>query len=426
MAVEIPSRVILPGGGSLVEALTRRDEKIVAELKKLSTTVDALGAPGGVSDGDKGDIVVSGTGTVWNIDSAVVGVSKLSASGAASTSTFLRGDNQWATPAAVVSDGDKGDISVAAGVWNIDTGVVTRAKLSASGSAGTGTFLRGDYQWVDVTAQAIAASGSAGAGSFLRGDNQWTTPAATGQANLTWQDEGSAVTTAGTITTINFVGAGVSASATTSTLTVTIPGSAGGVTDGDKGDITVSGSGATWTIDAATVGVSKLSASGSAGVNTFLRGDNQWVDRYTLVATLAADASTAANTTPVTLSGLSWSYAANSVYFFDFRGQCMTGASTTGVGFQIDVSSAVTEIAMNFYHQLANTGTLSGGSSNSDAGSLGVSSGNATNATNFPVSGQGILRTAGNTGTAQLQFRSETTATATAKVGLTLVVQKVS
>jgi len=52
----------------------------------------------GVSDGDYGDITVSSSGTVWNIDAATVGVTELSATGTPSATTFLRGDNTWATP----------------------------------------------------------------------------------------------------------------------------------------------------------------------------------------------------------------------------------------------------------------------------------------------------------------------------------------
>ncbi len=83
--------------------------------------------------------------------------------------------------------------------------------------------------------------------------------------------------------------------------------SSGGVSDGDKGDITVTGSGATWTIDPLTittgkivdnavgnskiadnaitnikitdatiVATTKLSATGTKDSTTFLRGDNTW------------------------------------------------------------------------------------------------------------------------------------------------------
>lgn len=52
-----------------------------------------------IADGDKGDISVTGSGSTWTIDNAVIGIAKLSATGTPSSTTFLRGDNTWATPA---------------------------------------------------------------------------------------------------------------------------------------------------------------------------------------------------------------------------------------------------------------------------------------------------------------------------------------
>ena len=59
---------------------------------------------GGVSDGDKGDITVSSSGTVWNIDAATVGLTELSATGTPSGSNYLRGDNTWAATAGGSAD----------------------------------------------------------------------------------------------------------------------------------------------------------------------------------------------------------------------------------------------------------------------------------------------------------------------------------
>lgn len=84
------------------------------------------------------------------------------------------------------------------------------------------------------------------------------------------------------------------------------------------------------------------------------------------VATLASDQATGANTTPVTLTGLSFSYSANSIYRIWAMGQVQPTAATTGCGFQFDVSTTVTEISVQFFHQLANTGTQSGGHSVAD------------------------------------------------------------
>ena len=61
---------------------------------------DLVVSGSGLSDGDYGDITVSSSGTVWDIDAATVGTTELSATGTPSATTFLRGDNTWSAPTA--------------------------------------------------------------------------------------------------------------------------------------------------------------------------------------------------------------------------------------------------------------------------------------------------------------------------------------
>jgi hypothetical protein len=143
------------------------------------------------------------------------------------------------------------------------------------------------------------------------------------------------------------------------------------------------------------------------------------------ILTLGGDITTGANTNPVNLTGLTFDFLANSTYIIDMYMFVSAAASTTGCGFQIDTSVAVNQIGITFFHQLANTGTLSGGNSIADDASQGVSSGIPANAGVYPVYGGGILKSGANAGTAQFRFRSETTAATTCKAGSIIRIFKV-
>jgi len=149
-------------------------------------------------------------------------------------------------------------------------------------------------------------------------------------------------------------------------------------------------------------------------------------DPFMFKGVLASDVSTGANVTPVNVTGMVFTFEANSTYVVEVFGILQSPAATTGCGMQFDVSAAVTLSTFNFFHQLANTGTLTGGSSIADDASVGVSSGVPTANTNVPLYGSGVIKTGANTGTAQLRLRSETTAITTLKAGSVMRVHKVA
>jgi len=94
-----------PGGG-------------VPPARQINTTIPLTGG---------GDLSANRTLAVNTFGAAQSGVVPLSGGGAVN---FLRADGTWVAPTAVPPNADYGDITVAAGVWTIDPGVVTLAKMA--------------------------------------------------------------------------------------------------------------------------------------------------------------------------------------------------------------------------------------------------------------------------------------------------------
>jgi hypothetical protein len=124
-----------------------------------------------------------------------VGVAELSATGTASNTTFLRGDNAWAVPIGGVTS------------VNSETGAITAAHIATAveAASGSNTFTDADHTKLDgITASAnlyvhpnhsgdivstadgatviqtdavdiamLSATGTASSTTFLRGDNTW-------------------------------------------------------------------------------------------------------------------------------------------------------------------------------------------------------------------------------------------------------------
>lgn len=71
--------------------LTVQDDSV---NDRVNVTIASTGG-GGISDGDKGDITVSSSGTVWTIDNGVVTAAKTSITGTPDGTKYLRDDFTW-------------------------------------------------------------------------------------------------------------------------------------------------------------------------------------------------------------------------------------------------------------------------------------------------------------------------------------------
>lgn len=189
-------------------------------------------------------------------------------------------------------------------------------------------------------------------------------------------------------------------------------GGGGGLSDGNYGDILVSGGGATLTIDTGVVSLDKLQAiqdgrvlgraTSGTGIVEQLSG-SQVRNLFEGTAVLAADNSVSAATF-ADVTGMVFTAEADSTYLVELTGTFQTAATTTGIGIAFDIPSG--SISGQVFVPTSTTMSANILQTADDA-VLSPSTGVPAANTNYPLTGRTLIRIGATGGQVKLRQRSE-------------------
>jgi hypothetical protein len=162
-----------------------------------TVVVGAGGGGGGVSDGDKGDVTVTGGGATWTLDAGVVSLMKMADLGAARL--IGRVTAGTGVPEALTAADVRTMLNVADGAQvNVPTDLTYTGESRVLGSS-TGADVT--LPLVSVTEAGLAPASGGGAVNFLRADGTWAAPAGGGASDpLTLTSGTPGVPAAGQVT----------------------------------------------------------------------------------------------------------------------------------------------------------------------------------------------------------------------------------
>lgn len=259
--------------GGLGVTLTEGANTTITRNSATQITISSSGGSG-VGDGDKGDIDVTSSGTVWTVDSNSINTIKVIDDAVTNaklanvaTATF-KGRNTAGT-------GDPEDLSIAtaktmlnlSGTNTGDQTITLTGDVTGSGTGSFATTLATVNSNVGSfgSATQVASFTVNGKGLITAASNTSIQIAESQVTNLvndllgkntaiTIKDEGTPIVSS--VVNIDFVGGGVTATGSSGNITITVPSSA--ISDGDKTDIDVSGTGTVWEVDTNAITTIKI------------------------------------------------------------------------------------------------------------------------------------------------------------------------